>query len=175
MVLPSSNSAGTADSLPVGWCARAMSWAWARPCRHLMVQARPGLTFRAILATKRTGSGSVQPSPIEGVPRTPSPLSLEPAGEPRQRPQALLLASRSCPAVTSSAPPCSRWSARWRWWREGEPSHLRRHVLLHGDCQSLLAALAYHWVDHQLGAPAREVSTEAPARPNRSKTGRSRT
>ena len=61
----------------------AMSWAWSRPCRNLLVQPRPGLTFRATLAMKRTGSGSVQPSPVEGVSRTPSPLPPEPRRQQR--------------------------------------------------------------------------------------------
>lgn len=39
---------------------------------------------------------------------------------------------------------------------------------LRGDRQSLLAALACHWVDQQLGIPAREDTTPAPASPNRS-------
>jgi hypothetical protein len=50
-------------------------------CRHLLVQRRPSLTFRATVAIKRTGSGSVQPRPTEGVPRTPSPLPAEPRGQ----------------------------------------------------------------------------------------------
>jgi hypothetical protein len=31
---------------------------------------------------------------------------------------------------------------------------------LRGDRQSLLAALASHWVDQQLGIPTREITTE---------------
>lgn len=41
---------------------------------------------------------------------------------------------------------------------------------IHGDRQSLLAALACHWVDQQLGIPAREVSTSASPAPNQSST-----
>ena len=66
-----------------GCFALTMSWACVRPCRHLLVQKRPRLTFRATLAIKRTGSGSVQPSPVEGVSRTPSPLPPEPRRQQR--------------------------------------------------------------------------------------------
>ena len=55
-------------------------------------------------------------------------LRTEPRRDQYQRPQTLLWARRSCGAVTSAAPSCSRWSAPCHWQREGKRSRKRNHV-----------------------------------------------
>jgi len=46
-----------------------------------------------------------------------------------------------------------------------------RMFRLRGDRQSLLAALASHWVDHQLGIPPKKVTTAFTPAANQSGSG----